>query len=518
MKAVSGTQMHELDQRTIRECGISGEHLMNTAGLLAGGVILDWLTDTGLGNPMPKIVVLAGKGNNGGDAFVVAKLLADMGYTVSLHCISHESRLSGDALTMFQRLPMNLRCDVSYSLSKNDLADSRTVVIDGLLGTGFHGTLREPYRAWCAAVNRSGLPVIALDIPSGLDADSGKADPDAVIADLTVTMAAPKTGMFSDAGIHCTGLLRTVDIGIPAAFYSDLPDTQDCTGAQDVKNFLKREDFDAHKYTRGHLFIAGGCRLYPGAPLLASEAALRSGAGLVSCWLPEQAEFYASVPKALIVRRLPGSSGFFSAESAEALLPMLGKAGALVVGPGIGSEPGCADFVERLLPLELPLLLDADALNLLSRHPEWVELLQARRKATVLTPHAGELKRLTDMLKLKSEDYSRATLAVETAKRLNAYVVSKGARTLVTAPDGRSSVNLSGCPALATAGTGDLLSGMTGAFLLNRQLNIFDAVRTAVFLHGYAAEQAAPIGSRGWIADDFPAWIGPAMRKLRVNA
>ena len=178
----------------------------------------------------------------------------------------------------------------------------------------------------------------------------------------------------------------------------------------------------------------------------------------------------------------------------------------------------CAVFVERLLPLELPLLLDADALNLLSRHPEWVELLQARRKATVLTPHAGELKRLTDMLKLKSEDYSRAALATETAKRLNAYVVSKGARTLVTAPDGRCSVNLSGCPALATAGTGDLLSGMTGAFLLNRQLNIFDAVRTAVFLHGYAAEQAAPIGSRGWIADDFPAWIGPAMRKLRVNA
>lgn len=518
MKAVSGTQMHELDQRTIRECGISGEHLMNTAGLLAGGIILDWLTETGLGNPMPKIAVLAGKGNNGGDAFVVAKLLSDMGYPVSLHCISHESRLSGDALTMFQRLPMNLRCDVSYSLSKNDLADSRTVVIDGLLGTGFRGSLREPYRAWCAAVNHSGQPVIALDIPSGLDADSGKADPDAVIADLTVTMAAPKTGMFSAAGIHCTGLLRTVDIGIPADFYSELPDTQDCTGAPDVKNFLKREDFDAHKYTRGHLFIAGGSRLYPGAPLLSSEAALRSGAGLVSCCLPEQAEIYASVPKALIVRRLPGKRGFFSSESAERLLPLLDKAGAMVIGPGIGNEPGCADFVERLLPLELPLVLDADALNLLSRHPEWVRLLQARHHATVLTPHAGELKRLTDMLNLPSEDSSRSAQAVSAAGKLNAYVVSKGARTLIAAPDGRCSVNLSGCPALATAGTGDLLAGMTGAFLLNRNLDVFDAVRTAVFLHGAAAELAAPIGSRGWIADDFPAWIGPAMRRLRVNA
>lgn len=518
MKAVSGTQMRGLDRRTITEAGISGERLMKIAGLRAAAGILENFVADIPGEAAPKFCILAGKGNNGGDAFVVAEMLANADYSVTLHCAAQGSEISGDALTMFRHLPASVRDHISDTLTAHDLADPHTVIVDGLLGTGFHGSLREPYKTWCRLVNAAGKPVAALDIPSGLDADSGEADPDAVTADITFTMAAPKTGMFSEAGIRHTGRLRVLDIGIPESFVNELPDTLECTEVSTVKKLLKREAFDAHKYTRGHLFIAGGCKLFPGAPLLAAEAGLRTGAGLVTCCLPEHAEIHSAVPKALIVRRLSSDTGFFTARSAAELLGMADKAGAFVVGPGMGTAAEGAGFLEKMLAVKVPLLLDADALNLLAVQPVLLEKLKARKSPTVLTPHPGEMKRLTAALYLNTGSMSRTELAAAAAKELNAYVIYKGPRTIVAAPDGRTAVNLSGCPALATAGTGDILSGMTGAFLLNRELDVFDAVRMAVFLHGYTAEITAPLGSRGYIADDFLPRIGEAVRRLRPNA
>ena len=514
MKAVSGTQMRGLDRRTITETGISGERLMKIAGLRAAAGILENFAADIPGEAAPKFCILAGKGNNGGDAFVVAEMLANADYSVSLHCAAPGSDLSGDALTMFRHLPASVRDHISGTLTEQDLADPLTVIVDGLLGTGFHGRLREPYRAWCRLVNASGKPVAALDIPSGLDADSGEADPDAVTADITFTMAAPKTGMFSEAGIRHTGRLRVMDIGIPESFVNELPDTVECTDFSTVKGKLKREAFDAHKYSRGHLFIAGGCKFYPGAPLLASEAGLRSGAGLVTCCLPEHAEIHANIPKALIVRRLTSETGFFTARSASELLAMSGKAGAFAVGPGMGTAIECVGFLEKMLGVPAPLLLDADALNLLAANSGLIEKLRGRKNITVMTPHPGEMKRLASALKLDSETMSRPELTAAAAARLNAYIVCKGPRTVVAAPDGRYAVNLSGCPALATAGTGDILSGMIGAFLLNTALDPFEAIRTAVFLHGCTAEITAPLGSRGYIADDFLPMIGKAISRI----
>ncbi|MBO4633545.1 MAG: NAD(P)H-hydrate dehydratase, partial [Lentisphaeria bacterium] len=489
MKAVSGTQMRALDRRTIEETDISGEQLMEKAGMLAGSGILKWLSETGLNAQTPKIVILAGKGNNGGDAFVAARLFAAAGYEISLHCTAKEAELCGDALTMFRRMPASIQENISTDLTQADLSDPHIVIVDGLLGTGFHGSLRPPYRKWCSLVNQSGHPVAALDIPSGLDADNGEADLDAVTADITFTMAAPKTGMFSPAGIRHTGRLRVLEIGIPSVYLDELPDTIECTDISLLKSILKREPFDAHKYTRGHLFVAGGSKLYPGAPLLAAEAGLRTGAGLVTCCLPEQAEIHAAIPKALIVRRLSSSAGFFTLDSAAELLAMSDKAGAFAIGPGMGTAEKSAGFLEKMLEVKVPLLLDADALNLLSVHPELIKKMRNRPNATVLTPHPGEMKRLAGILDLETE--SRLEQAKEAAGKLNAYVIYKGPRTIVAAPDGKTAINLSGCPALATAGTGDILSGMAGAFLLNREWDVFDAVRAAVFLHGYTAELTA---------------------------
>ena len=512
MKAVSGTQMRGLDRRTIEETGISGKRLMQIAGLRAGAGILKQFA---AGETAPEFCILAGKGNNGGDAFVVAALLADSDYNVTLHCIVPESELSGDALTMFRRLPATVRDHISYELTPADLANPETVVVDGLLGTGFHGSLREPYRSWCRMVNASGRPVAALDIPSGLDADSGEADPDAVVADVTFTMATPKTGMFSAVGTRHTGRLQVLDIGIPQEFIDELPDTVEYTGPEDVQAVFRREAFDAHKYSRGHLFVAGGCKHYPGAPLLAAEAGLRSFAGLVTCCLPEHAELHACVPKALIVRRLSSQTGFFTAGSAAELLSMAEKAGAFVIGPGMGTAIECLGFLEKMLSVKAPLVLDADALNLLATNPDLIAKLRNRTDPTVLTPHPGEMKRIADALDLNAGSMSRSEIAAAVSKQLNAQVIYKGARTIVAAPDGRFAVNLSGCPALATAGTGDLLAGMTGAMLLVPGLSPYDAARTAVFLHGFTAEITAPPGcSRGFIADDFLPMIGKAMHRL----
>ena len=515
MKAVSGTQMRGLDRRTIEEKGISGERLMNIAGIRAAAAILKWLAD--IPGADPDFLILAGKGNNGGDAFVVAGMLAD-GYNVSLHCTVPESELSGDALTMFQRMPASVRENISYDLTPEDLSRPNLIIIDGLLGTGFHGALREPYRSWCRLVNASGKAVAALDIPSGLDADSGEADPDAVIADFTCTMAAPKTGMFSAEGIRHTGRLQVLDIGIPQEFIEELPDTVECTSPDDIRPFFRKEAFDCHKYTRGHLFVTGGCKFYPGAPLLASEAGLRAGAGLVTCCIPEHAEIHSAIPKALIVRRLSSNSGWFTGESAAELLPMLEKAGAMVIGPGMGTAPECRGFVKNLLTVNIPLVLDADALNLIAIDPELLNLVPQRQSPTVLTPHAGEMKRLLTALDLDPAELSRQDAALKIAEKLNSVVIAKGARTLVAAPDGRIAVNLSGCPALATAGTGDILAGMTGAMLLNRDIEVFDAVRTAVFLHGQTAEITAPLDSRGYIADDFLPMIGKVIRSYSSSS
>ena len=264
------------------------------------------------------------------------------------------------------------------------------------------------------------------------------------------------------------------------------------------------------------LFVAGGCKYYPGAPLLAAEAGLRSGAGLVTCCLPEHADIHASVPKALIVRRLSSQTGFFTAAGASELLSISEKAGAFVVGPGMGTAGECSGFLEKMLAVKVPLVLDADALNLLSVQPVLLDKLRARVAPAVLTPHPGELKRLLTALG-EDPDLPRREAVCLVARKLNVHVVGKGARTVVAAPDGRFSVNLSGCPALATAGTGDLLAGMTGALLLNRSADVFGSVCAAVFLHGHAAELASPVssGARGFIADDFLPWIGRAVRNGR---
>ncbi len=495
MKIFNAEEMRSLDRRAIEEAGIPGSVLMERAGIGFVRVLLDFAKQM----ESPDFLILAGKGNNGGDALVAARELFGK-HPMRLVMTGRPEELSGDAALMYHRLPDSLKRTIRFSLFPEDF-NERTIVVDGLLGTGFRGKLKAPLKQWIAWVNQSKCPVVSIDIPSGLNADDGNGE-DAVVADLTVTMVAPKTGMLSEEGIRKTGRIRIVDIRIPEAYVNEANDSAEGFSGQDARKLLSREPFDSFKNRRGHLCVIGGSREYPGAPCLSAEAALRTGCGLVTLHIPENAEVFCSVPKAVIVRR-------FSPELiVKNWQGVLSGGTAVAIGPGLTTSEANLPLLAYLLTSDRRLVLDADALNLLAKHPE---LRIPEKNDWILTPHPGEMIRLMNGFSLPVS--SREENAKKLAKRLGATVLLKGARTLVATPDGRLSCNLSGCPALSTAGSGDVLTGICGAFL-SMGFSSFDSARLGAYVHGIAGETACPCGSHGMIADDLPPLLPVVLRKI----
>lgn len=515
MKALSAEDMRLLDARTIQEEGISGERLMKTAGAALASAILRYIAElSGNGIEVKEIVFLAGKGNNAGDAFVAAKMLYDTHlYKIHLLCMVREDSLSGDALTVFREMPSELKSRIKYTLEKEDLITC-DLIIDGLLGTGFRGELRGDYGKWIASANNSSCHIVAIDLPSGMEANTGKSASSAIHADLTVTMANPKKGMLTEEGAELCGRIRVMDIGIPERFEKDITEGKECTTFSDVKHHFKKEKNNIHKNSRGHVLVAGGCSLYCGAPLLAGESALRTGAGLVSILIPEGTEISGSTPKALMIRHISGNrEGFFDSSSIEKASLSVEKADRIVIGPGMGTNKDTLPFLEYILQQEKYVVADADALNLLAQN---ISLFKTKKCTLILTPHEGEMRRLEKGFILDST-LSREERVKKLAEKTSSYVIFKGLRTIVCTPDGKCAVNLSGSPALATAGSGDVLSGICGA-ILKKDEDIFSSLRAAVFLHGLAGEMANPSGSRGVIADDLIGMIAPAMRQINPKA
>ncbi len=490
MKILTPGEMRQADSETIRSGLFSGIGLMQSAGTAAAEKILH------LTSGMERCFhILTGSGNNGGDGFVIAKRLLEQSGRdrVVLHCAAPAEKLSGDALLAYRELPPEIA--IRSSLSAGDLVQDRDLVIDCLLGTGIKGEAREPVKSWIRVVNQSRCPVISIDIPSGLDGETGAGD--AVIADATLTLAAPKTGLLTGNGPSACGKLHVVPIGIPEEILNAVaPDAVPAIDTPTVRSLLRPLDHAAYKQKRGHLLILGGSSVYPSAPFLAGEAALRAGAGLVTVVLPASAEIVCAVPKALIVRRAPDNgTGCFIPAALPLLQNLLPAMDAVAIGPGMTT--GAGDFLAGLMDfLTVPALFDADALNLLSAHPEWLKKLP---KDTVLTPHAGELKRLLNSADLTEiEQFARITKTI---------LVQKGPYTrILDGCQGRTAVNLSGSHALATAGSGDVLTGITGAFLAQKY-DPFTAAQIGVHIHGLAGEIPGDglnrAGNTGLIADDL---------------
>jgi ADP-dependent NAD(P)H-hydrate dehydratase / NAD(P)H-hydrate epimerase len=464
--------MRAVDRWAIDDVGVPSLELMEAAGRAVAEAV-------GALAPTGPVRVVCGKGNNAGDGLVAARYLAAAGFDTEVLLLWPAGELSGDAAANLERCAAE---HVSGDFGPR-LAGSGAVV-DAIFGTGFAGEPREPALAAIAAIDACGAPVVACDVASGVDASTGEVAGIAVEADLTVSFHAPKLGHLVAPGKWRTGELRVVPIGIPDGAPGEAIAG---TIAAEVLGLAPWRGSRSTKFSSGQVAIAGGSRGLTGAVRMSSLAAIRAGAGYATVAVPADLEpiFEQGQPEVMSVG-CPGGDGCLAPGSARSLLRAFERAAAGVFGPGLGRDPGSVELAREVVPaIEAPLVLDADGLNAFGGE---LARIAAREAPTLLTPHAGELGRL---LGRSSEQISahRLEAAREAARAARAVVVLKGDDTIVT--DGeRVAVNVLPAPGLATAGTGDVLSGICAA-LLARGLEPFAAACAAVLAHARAGRDAA---------------------------
>ncbi|HWD68846.1 MAG TPA: NAD(P)H-hydrate dehydratase [Solirubrobacteraceae bacterium] len=487
-------QQRALDSWAIEQHRIPGETLMERAGSALARISAELV-------PEGRIVIVCGRGNNGGDGHVAARVLGQLGRELTVIDV-HADDAAADAPSLERALA------------------GAAAVIDALLGTGFSGAPREPVSGAIATINaaREANPrmrVIACDMPSGVDGSTGEISAQAVRADATVTFHAAKPGLWIAPGKQHSGAVHVVDIGIPAADQPLRPDVG--LIAQSVIAEVPRRGADSNKFSVGSVLVVGGSRGLTGAPVLASLAAARAGAGYVTVAAPASvAPLIAGKLLEVMTVELPDDPETGPKRgSSRMAVERAARAQALVLGPGLGRLPAAQKFARDVAThANLPLVLDADGLN---AHAEegGLEQLAARNAPTVLTPHVGELGRLLERPSAEIEAH-RLEYARAAAQRAQAIVVLKGDDTLVAEPGGRVAVSPGGAPALATAGTGDVLAGVTGAFLA-KGVEPFTAVCAAVATHVAAGViAAAEVGAEGVIASDVIAAL-PRARERRAE-
>ena len=502
MKLLPAARMRALDERAIKEIGIPGVVLMEEAGRGAARMIsaAGWLPDSDA-----PVVLLAGKGNNGGDALVVARILWLVGYrNLAVGLLGTRERVSGDArinLEIFLKLGGKV-----VEITDEDaweraglLAGPPALVVDGLLGTGLHSEVRGLYARVIAEVNAFAGPILALDIPSGLDADSGRVLGAAVKATATATFAFGKPGLYLWPGREYAGQIEIIDIGIPREWAAAEIDSVELLTKTGISRYLPpRPGPGVHKGNRGHLLLFAGRPGFTGAGLLAAGAGLYAGCGLATLALPAAAAAQIEgCNPALMLKYLSADryGGVIAPPPAEFESLLAGKQ-ALVIGPGFGLREGATLLLAKLLcRFAGPMVLDADALTLLAQEPE--ELLPPDPERLILTPHPGEMARLLGCTSRQVQS-DRLAAARELARRWRVHLVLKGAGTIIVDPDGRTAINNSGNQLLATAGAGDILSGIIGAFLA-RGAAPGAAARAGVFLHGHLADRLAAVGRNAGI-------------------
>ncbi len=467
-------EMRACDAWAIDEQGIPSLDLMERAALGLARLTAE------IAGPTGPIRIVCGKGNNGGDGIAAARLLRDEGREVDVLLTADVGDLRGDAAANLERLPG----PPPEQFGADRLAGS-AVIVDALLGTGFEGSPREPLAGAITAVNASGAPVVACDVPSGVNAATGEVGGEAVRARATATFHGPKIGLYLAPGKRCAGEVRTIEIGIPRE--APEPTAAGLISSR-VLDLVPSRPRDGSKFTSGRVAIAGGARGLTGAPALAALAAQRAGAGYVQLAVPAavQPAVAAHLLEAM-ARGIADSDGTHTPDGVDEALELAEPAGALVLGPGIGRSEGALEFARLVAArAERPLLIDADGLN---AHAERLGDLTARSDPTILTPHAGELARLLDTDSADIEAH-RLAHAREAAEQSGAIVVLKGDDTIVAAPGGPVAINPGATPALATAGTGDVLSGVIGT-LLAKRMDPFAAAAAGVLAHARAGKVAA---------------------------
>jgi hydroxyethylthiazole kinase-like uncharacterized protein yjeF len=515
MKIVTAEQMKQIDQECVR-WGTPTSILMENAGRAVAEETRDFLGK--LENQ--HIICLIGAGNNGGDGLVAARYLSDWGVRVSVYLCGRRAADDENFKLIKEKNILHIEVVDDEKLERfDDLLASATVIIDGLLGTGKMRPLTGVFQQALEKVNRAketrNISIIAIDMPSGMDADSGAIDEACPHADLTVTLALPKPGLFSFPGAGRVGKLKIVDIGIPESLADDI--SLELIDKRWARTALPSRPPNSNKGTFGKVLVAAGSINYSGAAYLACSGAMRAGAGLVTLATAESLQpiLAAKLTEATYLPLPESRPGIIAAGAIKVITDNCKQYNTLLAGCGLGQDPGTVEFVASLIgESELPnLIIDADGLNAIAGITEWWNKL---KDDAVLTPHPGEMSRLSG-LNISEIQSDRINITRRFAAEWRKTVVLKGAYSVIATADGRCRVSPYANPGLASAGTGDVLAGII-AGLSAQGLTPFDAAALGVYLHGRTGEMVREIlGDTGMIASDLLTALPVVIKQTREN-
>ena len=508
MFLVTASQMQDMDKQTIESFGIPGLVLMENAGRGAVEILLKKFK----GIKTKKIAVIAGRGNNGGDGFVIARYLMEKGILVNTFLLSSKEKVKGDAkvnMGLAQKL-----CDRSRTCSIIEIPDTDTfkeqksrilhhdLFIDAILGTGLNSDVRGFFKDAIELINSSQRPVFSVDIPSGLHSDTGQPLGIAVKADATATFAFAKAGQLLYPGNTYTGDLEVIDIGIPDFIAREKNIQLSLMEKNNIAACFSPRGFQSHKGSFGHLLVIAGSAGKTGAAALCANAAMRCGTGLVTLGvaksLNKSIEPQVTEP---MTHPLPEKeNGFLSDNCFDDIQTLLKEKQALALGPGLGTRKPTKKLVEKLIEKsDVPLIIDADAINCIAQNPE---ILKKKKSPAILTPHPGEMARLCNMT-TRDIQADRIGIASQFAKTYDIILVLKGAQTVISFPDGRSAICPTGNPGMASGGMGDVLTGMIAGFCA-QGFSPENASLAGVYIHGMCADiLAKDIGAFGFVATDM---------------
>jgi ADP-dependent NAD(P)H-hydrate dehydratase / NAD(P)H-hydrate epimerase len=515
MKIVSASEMREIDRLTSERFGVPSLSLMEMAGTAVADCIVTEYASA------HRIGVICGKGNNGGDGFVVARKLLEAGREVLVLLLANPAELRGDAAAMFEKMPVKpVLADSSaeFNGEKARAVLSADLLVDGILGTGFRAPVQGLYFEAISAMNATAVPIVAVDIPSGADSDSMHPQNEArARADAVVTFTAPKLAHIF--GELTSGPVVVSPIGSPdEAIVSSLG--LNVTTPQDVAPLIGPRPRDSNKGKFGHVLVVGGSLGKSGAAAMAGISALRSGAGLstvatASSVLPTVASFHPELMTEPLHETEAGTISLRALEYGRFDELVKGKT-VLAIGPGISRNPETSEFVRTIVGrYHLPMVVDADGLNAFETT---TAQLTGTTRPLVITPHPGEMARLVGSTTAEVQK-DRLNVARTFAREQGLFVVLKGHRTLIAHPDGTVWVNPTGNPGMATAGTGDILTGMVAGMIAQHPGEIFEAVITAVYLHGLAGDIAREtMGEHSLVATDLVKALPQAFNRVRNGA
>ena len=516
MRVLNAAQMREADRRTIEDVGISSLVLMENAGrqvVAAMEAMHSDLLDR-------QVAVLCGRGNNGGDGFVIARTLVQRGVDVAVFLMGSVGDVRGDARTNLEILGrlgitvVEVSDSQAWELHVSEVTDC-TLIVDAIFGTGLNAPVSGFIESVIADVNTSGIPVVAVDLPSGLSADTCDTIGDSIEAGLTVTLAAPKLPLVLPPAETRAGDIVIADIGIPADILEGLDGPRiDLLTRASIRELIPPRTPDSHKGDYGRVLVIAGSRGRTGAAHLAAVGALKSGAGLVTVATPAHAQaVIAAMGPEYMTEAIEETDDGLDPEAVDRILELARDV--VAIGPGLGQAGGTRQFVQALVDrATMPLVIDADGLNAFVGDPD--KLAGREGRAVIITPHPGEMARLVGM-STDEVQASRVEIARNFAIAHHVYVVLKGHRTLIATPDDKMFINPTGNPGMATGGTGDVLTGMIAAWLA-QLLDAEAACKLAVYLHGLAGDLAeADEGDVAMTSVDVAGRLGDAVMELTAR-